>query len=250
VAKPIVCTDTSTFSTTVTGQYGYATVTTTSSKTYQFQSNWWDAYGGESEAVSGLGFTVNGVSGSSTQNPLGFPSLFIGSYAGHTTTGSNLPKAVSALTSIPTIYHYKDNLSKASHNAAYDVWFTASGAPLSSGASNPGTGGAYLMVWMFDPSNQYPRGTAEYNNHPVGAWGNFNVWLDRTTSPSPPCVTYVAYSPQTTGMEFDLNDFIHDAVTNGYIITNSMYLSIVFGGFEIWSSNSGIELTQLCIDVN
>ena len=71
-----------------------------------------------------------------------------------------------------------------------------------------------------------------------------------TTSPQPPCVSYVAHTPLTTGLNFDLNDFIQDAITNGYIITDTMYLSVVFGGFEIWSGNSGTSLTQLCIDVN
>ena len=52
------------------------------------------------------------------------------------------------------------------------------------------------------------------------------------------------------GLTFDLNDFIKDAVAKSYGVTSSMYLSIVFGGFEIWGGADGIQLTQFCASVN
>jgi hypothetical protein len=52
------------------------------------------------------------------------------------------------------------------------------------------------------------------------------------------------------GLQFDLNNFIKDAVAKGYGVTSSMYLSIVFGGFEIWGGADGIQLTQFCATVN
>jgi hypothetical protein len=52
------------------------------------------------------------------------------------------------------------------------------------------------------------------------------------------------------GLEFDLDDFIKDAVAKSYGLTSSMYLSIVFGGFEIWGESDGIQLSQFCATVN
>jgi len=71
-----------------------------------------------------VGFTLNTPSMvSSNDSPLGFPSIFIGSYAGHNTTGSNLPKQVLALTSVPTIFDVTEQ-GTSNYNATYDVWFT------------------------------------------------------------------------------------------------------------------------------
>jgi hypothetical protein len=52
------------------------------------------------------------------------------------------------------------------------------------------------------------------------------------------------------GLVFDLNDFIKHAVGKNYgVVTGSMYLNIVFGGFEIWGGADGLELQQFCVDV-
>ena len=223
---------------------------TGSSKTYYLQTNWWSLFSNETEPYSGLGFTMNNSANavSGNNNPMGFPSIFIGSYAGHTTSNSNLPKAVSALTSVPTSYHTNNStIGTSNHNATYDVWFTANDQPLSSGQSSPGAGGAYLMVWMFKPTDRQPRGndSNRANVTVPGAPGTWEVWYDTT---SPPCVSYVSRTA-IDGLDFDLNDFIKDAVTNGYGLTSSMYLSIVFGGFEVWGGSNGLQLTDFCVNV-
>ena len=50
-------------------------------------------------------------------------------------------------------------------------------------------------------------------------------------------------------LAFDLNDVIQDAVSNGYGITRSMYLGIIFGGFEVWGGGDGLELRACCASV-
>jgi hypothetical protein len=180
---------------------------------------------------------------------MGFPSIFIGQYAGNSTTGSNLPKLVSSLTTVPTVYQTNNStIGTSNHNAAYDVWFTQDGTPLSPSQSNPGAGGAYLMVWMFKPTDREPRGNdnGRLNQTIAGVSGTWDVWFDTT---NPPCVSYVSSTPRD-GLAFDLNDFIKDAVAKGYGVKSSMYLSIVFGGFEIWGGCDGIQLTQFCATVN
>jgi len=234
-------------------QYGSAQLAVSGSKSYFLQSNWWQTYSNETEDYAGLSFTVRNPEGASVPQsngaPMGFPSIFIGQYAGNTTIGSNLPMQVSGLTSVPTIYRTNNSsIGTSNHNAAYDVWFTRSVAPLSAGQSSPGTGGAYLMVWMFKPTDRQPRGNDEGRTGQTvaGVSGTWSVWYDTT---DPPCVSYVSDTP-LDGLEFDLNDFIKDAVAKSYGVTSTMYLSIVFGGFEIWGGADGIELAQFCASVN
>ena len=250
---PGTCADMATASGTVAQQFGAAQIGAGGAKTYFLQSNWWQTFANESEDYTGLSFTVHNPQGASVPAsngaPMGFPSLFIGQYAGNATAGSNLPKQVSALTSVPTIYKTNNSsIGTSNHNATYDVWFTQDSAPLSSGQSNPGAGGAYLMVWMFKPTDRQPRGKDDgHTNQTItGVSGAWNVWVDTT---NPPCVSYVSTTP-LDGLEFDLNDFIKDAVAKGYGLTNSMYLSIVFGGFEIWGGADGIQLKQFCATVD
>ena len=41
--------------------------------------------------------------------PTGYPSMFIGANSGNATAGSNLPKLVSSLASVPTTWNWTDN---------------------------------------------------------------------------------------------------------------------------------------------
>ena len=50
-------------------------------------------------------------------------------------------------------------------------------------------------------------------------------------------------------MTFDLDDFIENAVTLGYI-QNNWYLTNVFAGFEIWSGGVGLETIDFYAVVN
>jgi hypothetical protein len=247
------CTDMASSAGTLAQQFGSAELLVGATKSYFLQSNWWQTYSNETEDYTGLSFTVHNPQNASVPpsngSPMGFPSIFIGQYAGHSTQGSNLPKQVSALTSIPTTYETKNSaIGTTNHNAAYDVWFTQNGAPLPANQGNPGAGGAYLMVWMFKPTDRQPRGSdsAHTGQTVAGVSGTWNVWIDNT---SPPCISYVSSTP-IDGLKFDLNDFIKDAVAKRYGITSSMYLSVVFGGFEIWGGADGIKLNQFCASVN
>jgi hypothetical protein len=76
-----------------------------------------------------------------------------------------------------------------------------------------------------------------------GAW---DVWIDNT---DPLCISYVS-TTRLDSLEFDLNKFIQDSVTNKYGITSSMYLSIVFAGFEIWGGGNDLQTKQFCAKVN
>ncbi len=256
------CADTSTTSLSFTKQYQDGEIAVTgSTKTYHTMTNWWYKFGGQTVAIDGLSMTVGNSAGTSVPasdgNPMGFPTIFIGSYQNHTTVGSNLPLQVSTIKSVPTIFSTNaSTLDTSNFNATYDVWFTATNAKLGAMSSSPGKGGAYLMVWLYKPADRQPRGgssstTGASPNHSAqtvnGVPGTWDVWVDGSTDP--PCISYVSSSP-LDALSYDLNDFIKDAVANNYGVTNSMYLSIVFAGFEIWAGGDGLQTKQFCASVN
>jgi hypothetical protein len=248
------CTDVSTDETLQASQSGMAIADVVGKdKNYFFQSNWWKsgAFKNQTEDQVGLSFTVGNPenAGSPDNDPAGYPSFYIGgSYAGRSATkGSNLPKQVSALKTINTILSSNANSKgRSNYNVAYDVWFTPTSDALPKTQYNPGTGGAYMMVWFFMPSDRQPRGQKRYSGKTVsGVPGAWDVWIDST---NPPCISYVHATGVET-LDFDLNKFIQDSVSNGYGLTSSMYLYLVFGGFEIWRGGDGLQMKAFCADV-
>lgn len=185
--------------------------------------------------------------------PTGYPSLFIGANSRNMTAQSGLPKAVSALSTVPTTFNWKDSgtlddTTSNSYNVAYDVWFStqAAGEPNSSGPS-----GGYLMVWLHDPPDAQPIGQVMDSGHAVtipGADGKWDVWIGMNGTR--PCISYVR-TETTESLSFDLNAFIKDAVTSRPdTIQAGWYLTNVFVGFEIWRGGIGLEATNFCVKVN
>lgn len=184
--------------------------------------------------------------------PVGFPSHFIGSNSGRTTVRSNLPKAVSALTTVPTSWTWNDNgtlgdNSANSYNAAYDVWFSSSASGDPDSVSAPS--GGYLMVWYHKPSDAQPIGSIKYQAVTIpGVPGTWNVWIGMNGTK--PCISYAA-TKDVMSLSYDLNSFIQDAVQNRPgTIQSSWALTNVFAGFEIWRGGVNLESTSFCAAVN
>ena len=261
----VACTDTSTAKGTFTVRYDAAELPVTGKqKSYVAHTNWWHKYTSQSISYDGLSFKIADPQGTSVPasdgSPTGFPSMFIGSYSGNASQGSNLPKLVSSITSVPTIFSTDSSAHDTSNfNATYDVWFTASSSPLPSTASDPGGDGALLMVWLFKPSDRQPRGGTcttvgcqpNVANHTVAgvSQATWDVWLGAGSGTRAPCVSYVSTTPLDS-LSFDLNKFILDAVANNYYVKSTMNLSIVFAGFEIWAGGDGLQAQQYCAQVN
>jgi hypothetical protein len=222
---------------------------------YFMQVNEWNSTAPQVMAYGGDFFfkmTTQMASVPTTGGPTGFPSIFIGANSRHVTMGSNLPKQVSALTTVPTTWIWNDNGTLADpaaniYNAAYDVWFStnAAGEPNAFGPS-----GGYLMVWLYDPEQAEPiGGDPMYEGVTVaGVPGTWDVWIG--PNGDRPCISYVR-TEATLAMSFDLNHFIKDAVTNRPdTIQNDWHLTNIFTGFEIWSGGVGLESTAFCAVVN
>jgi hypothetical protein len=223
-------------------------------KEYFMQVNEWNSSAAQTMAYGGDFFfkmTTQAASTATNGGPTGFPSVFIGANARHSTAGSNLPKPVSALTTVPTTWNWKDNGTLADeaaniYNATYDVWFStnAAGEPNAAGPS-----GGYLMVWLYDPPTAQPIGSVKYPAVTIpGISGTWDVWIG--PNGTRPCISYVR-TERTLSMSFDLNAFIKDAVQNRPdTIQAAWHLTNVFIGFEIWKGGVGLETTNFCAVVN
>jgi hypothetical protein len=226
---------------TITGAFDWKGVTR-GGRNYVIQNNVWGGSSSQLLSYTGVSFSISQQTGNNPTNgqPISYPSVFIGSNNGRTTTGSNLPRRVGSLTSVQTGWSWSTNGASGNYNAAYDVWFS-SGAGGDSG--NPS--GGYLMVWLYRPSSVQPIGPnpAAVVNLAGGTW---DVW--RGTQLGRPIVSYVR-TQTTNSMSFDLNVFIKDAVSRG-ILSNEMYLTNVFAGFEVWSGGNGLRTDNFCTVVN
>jgi Glycosyl hydrolase family 12 len=198
-------------------------------------------------SYDGTSFKVESQSGGNATNgaPVSYPSTFIGSNHERATMGSNLPKQVSSLTTIPTAWsHNADGSQQGIYNASYDVWFSTAAM----GDAEAPSGG-YLMVWLYDPPNAQPIGGVMGGSSGVtieGVPGTWDIWLGDNAGK--PCISYLRTQP-TQSMDFDLNVFIKDAVGRG-AIQSAWYLTNVFAGFEIWAGGAGLESKSFHVSVN
>jgi hypothetical protein len=167
--------------------------------------------------------------------------VFIGSNFGRSTSGSNLPKAVTTLTEVSTSWRWSS--AAGEFNAAYDVWFSSGG-----GGDGGTPSGGYLMVWLHDPPSAQPLGNPA---GPASISGRtWNVWVCNSSTGcnqnGVPVVSYVATST-VSELSFDLAEFIRDAVENRPgTISNGWYLTNIFAGFEIWSGGVGLRTENFC----
>ncbi len=220
---------------------------TGNTKTYWAMTNWWGGYSNQTVDFNGLSFTVNNALSSSDNDPVGYPSLNIGSYQGRTTVGSNMPLLVSSIGSIPTVFSTNITSSGSDSNASIDVWFQTSSNLITDDRPDAG----YLMVWLNKPSGRQPRGSL-IGSATISTYGTFDVWYEGEVTGSDgraqkPCISYVP-SSAVNSLDFDLKAFIDDAV-NKSKIQSSWYLHVIFGGFEIWSGG-GQTLNNFCTKVN
>jgi hypothetical protein len=236
---------------TLTGRYG-KTHLTSNGRDYFLQVNQWNTAAAGNQTVAYGGSTVfkmtdQTANAATNGAPTGYPSIFIGANNNNSTTGSNLPKAVSSLSSVLTTWNWTDagtiaDYTNNSFNAAYDVWFStsASGEPSASGPS-----GGFLMVWLHDPRDAQPIGSVTTANVTIpGVPGAWDVWVGKNGNK--PCISYVPRTP-IMSLSFDLNLFIKDAVANRTgTIQSNWYLTNVFAGFEIWRGGVNIETTGFC----
>jgi hypothetical protein len=229
----------------VTDQYGYTSVSR-DNKGYIVQNNVWGAGAQQTLTVQGTSFEVTLQTGSNSTSgaPVSYPSVFIGSNYDRVTLGSGLPKQVSALGKVETMWSQNAGSQMGTYNASYDVWFSTN--PQGDGQA---PSGGYLMVWFYDPASAQPIGGPKFTDVSIpGVMGTWDVWIGPNAGK--PCISYVA-KQAISSMTFDLNLFIQDAVKNRpNTIQAGWYLSNVFAGFEIWSGGVGLKTNDFYVNVN
>lgn len=238
----------------IMGPFGTITLSTTTPGEHEYflQVNEWNATDPQAIVWGGDSFfkiTQQLATKPTTGGPTGYPSLWIGANGGRSTRNSGLPKAVSALTTVPTMWVWNDNGTLAnpsanSYNAAYDVWFST--LPTGDPAASTPSGG-FLMVWYHKPSDAQPIGSVKYNSVSIpGVPGTWNAWVG--TNAGKPCISYVS-NQDIMSLSFDLNAFIKDAVAKGSV-QNTWSLTNIFSGFEIWRGGVNLQTTGFCAEVN
>lgn len=224
-----------------------ATVTLTGStqtvacanNTYIVQNNIWGASTAQSISVDNStgNFTVTVSNHNNATNgaPASYPSIYKGSHWGMATSNSGMPIQVSSINSLNS--NWNITMGSGSYNCAYDIWFNTSSS--TSGQPN----GAELMIWINHQGPPQPAGTKVGTVSIAGA--SWDVWYSQMSW------KYIAYvrTTGTTSSSMDLNGFIKDCVSRGYI-QNSWYLLDVEAGFELWQGGVGCGTTGFSVTVN
>ena len=117
---------------------------------YFLQVNQWNSTESQIMAYGGDFFfkmTQQDASVPTTGGPAGYPSMFIGANADHVTASSNLPKQVSALTTVPTTWIWNDNGLMADETAKSGIPRTTCGSARTPRASRAPTLRAAATSW-------------------------------------------------------------------------------------------------------
>lgn len=226
---------------------------------YLVQTNPWGGAEQTITAGSGAVFRVDSIThppGGNDWDVASFPSVFKGTnYGGDSTANSGLPLAISEISTVRTGLRANALGTGFAGNATYDVYFT--NAPTYTG----GPPDVYLMVWYsaksLNPINGEGEGWDCSATPPtyIGACsGAGSTTIDGATihrfrglNGSAQVLSYVVDVPVDV-WEFDLADFIDDAVEQG-VLNSSMHLQSIQAGFEIADAGTGLTVEDFYIDV-
>jgi hypothetical protein len=155
-----------------------------------------------------------------------YPFIFKGCHWGWCTSKDNpLPKKISDIASAPMTWVISTEDASGTWNAAYESWFAAD----STGYDYNGE----MMIWIDYNGGATPGGSkvgsVNLGEHEWDVY--FAEWW----------VNYIAYRLKTAAdsVSIDIRDFIHDAVTRGYL-EPEWYMHNMEAGFEIWRDGQGL----------
>jgi hypothetical protein len=214
------------------------------SGTYRIQNNVLNANSGKqcitAKAGGGAaGFTID----SSTLNtggnsPVAYPSVVYGWHFGEVTTGTGLPKALSAIASAPSTVTYVPP-SGGKFNAAYDIW----AMPTSAGANpaNP-KGGLEVMIWLAQGGGANPITDGSQPQTVTINKRDYKMYIGQHPE-GWSVVTFWANNFVGGWTNEDLKPFLDKAVSIGKA-QNDWNLHSVQFGFEIWNGGAGATVSS------
>jgi hypothetical protein len=205
-------------------------------------NGWGPGFQSHTVSWNGTSFTVEAMMGTpgSSGQPASYPSVFCGQYSVMQVPACGLPKAIDQMKSLKTGWRWSANGNTNPYNAAYDIWLGTS------------TGfGMYLMVWLRDPPTQQPAGSLNSMFQGITVANVPGVWdIWNGTVNSRPIINFVRKEgSDSSEIEFDVLDFIHDAQNRGLTITGTQ-VNAVAVGFEIWQGPvTNLESQDFYVDV-
>src|SRR6185369_7843289 len=222
---------------------------------YIIQNNNWGSPDSTNQTITykNNSFKITGTTGSGQSAPASFPSIYIGNN-GNTANGvfstknnDNLPILISAIQSLPSTFRYSPSISSGAINATYDIWF----------AKTPPTGeykdgiDGFVMIWLRAPKDKHPIG---YENGKAGTVTINSMSWDVYKGPrgagpagnnNAPVVSFINPADDNSRAQnftnVDIKNFITAAAAYG--IPNTLYLTDVFAGFEIWDGSASSKLS-------
>jgi hypothetical protein len=136
------------------------------------------------------------------------------------------PIPVSELDSAPFTWSVDTTGVSGTWNAAFEAWFSLEDTEYPNG-------GAELMIWLNYGGGAAPGGS-QVATVDIGGytWEVYHALWDWD---------YIAYKlvPPANEVSLDLKDFVHDALTRGYLRT-TWDLDNMEAGFEIWRDGQGL----------
>ena len=221
-------------------------------KSYIIQNNNWGNPNGSDQTLTyrDNSFKVTQSTGSGSQAPASFPSIFIGGNGDvqggtfSTRSDDHLPKQISGITSLMSTFTHTGTSGQL--NATYDIWFSDH---TPTGRYDDAISG-FIMLWLYDPNGASPPQPIGSNMRTANLGGRmWNVWVGPRGDTGAMCETVrcsanrpvVSYVAQATTGSFsgDLKPFFADAAQNG--IPANWYLTDVFAGFECWTGQDCVN---------
>ncbi|NEB93984.1 glycoside hydrolase [Streptomyces bauhiniae] len=205
---------------------------------YVVQNNAWGTSAPQCVTQAGDGFQLTRADGSVPTNgaPKSYPSIFAGCHYTNCSPGTNLPKRIGSIGSVPSSIAYQ-YVGGAVYDAAYDIWLDPT--PKTDGVNK-----TEIMIWLDRTGPIQPIGTVTGTVSLAGQ--TWDVW--RGSNGQNDVISYVAPS-SLTGLNFDIKEFIDHTVSQG-LATPDWYLTSVQAGFEPWENGAGLAVTNFSVAVN
>lgn len=194
--------------------------------------------------VSGA-FSVT-QSGSCGNTVASYPNVLYGCAFGTCSSASVLPMPVSGLSSVISSWDFSvGGASLDQWDVAYDIWFCQDDTCRFGGFP----GGTELMIWL-DYQNvhgwQYDLGPVNLAGHTWELW----TFTQGTGADSWTYLAYMIQSPMVTSVtDLDLNAFIQDAMSRGYV-QNSWYLYAIQAGNELRTGGLPYNHNSFSVSIN
>ncbi|SCG64634.1 Ricin-type beta-trefoil lectin domain-containing protein [Micromonospora siamensis] len=219
--------------TLICDQYGSTTI----GGKYVVQNNRWGSSATQCINVTATGFQITTQNGwTSGGAPLSYPSVYLGCHYGNCSPGTNLPRQLSQIGSVPSSISYS-YVGGGAYDASYDIWLDPT-------AKTTGVNQMELMIWFNRLGGVQPVGsrvgTTTIGGRSWEVWQGWNGGND--------VVSYVA--PSAIGSwSFDVLDFVRDVDARTQV-TTSWYLTSIQAGFEPWQGGVGLAVNSFSAAVS